>query len=87
MLMLFHLISIYACFMYMTIFITNQQMWVTDENNRGIFQELQNIIMGKIKSIILGSSLITTLNSKYMIGLNKWHKINTVSVMIGLTLR
>ena len=59
--------------MYMTIFITNQQMWVTDENNRRIiigmferiigenFQELQNIIMGKIRSIILGSGLITTL--------------------------
>ena len=45
----------------MIIFIMNQQMWVTDENNRGIFQELQNIIMGKIRSIILGSGLITTL--------------------------
>ena len=33
-----------ACFVYVTIFITHQQMWVTDENNRRIIGMLGRII-------------------------------------------
>ena len=59
---------------YVTIFVTHQQMWVTDENNRRIIDMLGRIIgeifkncridliMGKIKSI-LGSGLMVDLIS------------------------
>ena len=41
----------------MAMWITNENNWHIGENNRGNFQELQNRIIGKIKSI-LGSSLL-----------------------------
>ena len=67
---------------WLYIFITHQQMWVTNdnnrriigrlgENNRGIkFQELQNRTIGNIKSV-LGSGLYTHLTT-YSSHNNRW---------------